>query len=68
MELQEKIAACYSAAFNYPDLAKRLSQIGVESYTVDTSSGIILYRFDTGENNLHQGNIAARDINEKSDK
>lgn len=68
MELQEKITACYKAASNYPDLAKRLNQIGVTSYTVDTASDTILYRFDAGENILHLGNIASRNINEKFDE
>ena len=64
MELNEQITACYKAASNYPDLAKRLSQIGAESYTVDTASGTILYRFDGGENVLHHGNILPRTIAE----
>lgn len=68
MELQEKIKACYNTASNYPDLAKRLSQIGIESYTVDTASGIILYRFEAGENVLHQGNLSARIIKENFDE
>ena len=68
MEHNEKITACYKVATNYPDLAKRLNQIGVSSYTVDTASGIILYRFDAGENVLHQGNIPARIIKDNFDK
>ena len=68
MENSEKIKECYKAASNYPDLAKRLSQIGVESYTVDTASSTILYRFNEGINILHEGNIVARNIEEKFDK
>lgn len=64
MENSDKIKECYKAASNYPDLAKRLNQIGVESYTVDTASGTVLYRFKEGKNTLHPGNIAARVINE----
>ena len=64
MEHSEKIKACYKAATNYPDLAKRLHEIGVESYTVDTASGTILYRFSEGQTVLHPGTIAARTINE----
>ncbi len=64
MELHEKIAGCYKAASNYPDLAKRLNQIGVASYTVDTASGSILYRFDAGKNVLQPGNISPRTVNE----
>ncbi len=64
MEHSEKIKACYQAAKNYPDLAKRLSEIGVESYTVDTASGTILYRFNQGQTVLHPGNISSRTIAE----
>jgi len=64
MENNDKIKECYKAASNYPDLAKRLNQIGVESYTVDTASGTILYRFNGGENILHPGTISARIIKE----
>ncbi len=64
MEINDKIKECYKAASSYPDLAKRLSQIGVESYTVDTASSTILYRFNEGKNTVHQGNTVARIINE----
>lgn len=64
MEENEKIRACYKAASNYPDLAKRLNEIGVESYTVDTASNTILYRFSDGKNILHHGNSTARNIKE----
>ena len=64
MENNDKIKECYKGATSYPDLAKRLNQIGVESYTVDTASGIILYRFSEGQTVLHQGNIAPRSIKE----
>jgi uncharacterized protein YbcV (DUF1398 family) len=68
MENNEKIKSCYQTASNYPDLAKRLSQIGVESYTVDTASSIILYRFSNGENSLHEGTITTRNCNENFDR
>lgn len=68
MELSEKIKDCYKAASNYPDLARRLNQIGVESYTVDVPSNYILYRFNEGKNILHPGNITPRTIIEKFDE
>lgn len=68
MEYDDKIKACYSAASNYPDLAKRLNQIGVESYTVDTAGSTILYRFSEGKNILHPGKITARIIKENFDE
>jgi uncharacterized protein YbcV (DUF1398 family) len=64
MNHSNDIKACYQAAKNYPDLAKRLNEIGVESYTVDTASGTILYRFAGGEHVLHPGSNAIRIINE----
>lgn len=68
MNYNEKIKECYKAAANYPDLAKRLSQIGVESYTVDTASSTILYRFSEGITILNPGNNNARIINESFDR
>lgn len=68
MEPHDKIKECYQAAINYPDLAKRLNQIGVESYTVDTASGIILYRFKEGETVVHQGKMSAREISKNFDE
>ncbi|NHM07851.1 DUF1398 domain-containing protein [Flavobacterium sp. CYK-4] len=59
--MMNKINACYQAATSYPDLARRLREIGMESYTVDTATGTILYRFAQGENVLHLGN-ANREI------
>lgn len=67
MSTHNKIKACYAAAKNYPDLAKRLCEIGMESYTVDTASSTILYRFKEGENELQEGN-ANRTINNRFDK
>lgn len=64
MNHNDDIKACYRTAKNYPDLAKRLSEIGVVSYTVDTASGTILYRFAGGEHVLHPGSNVIRFINE----
>lgn len=68
MSNHDKIQECYKNASNYPDLAKRLNGIGVESYTVDTASSAILYRFSGGKNVLHAGNTTARTICEKFDE
>jgi uncharacterized protein YbcV (DUF1398 family) len=68
MSNNDKIREAYKLASNYPDLAKRLNEIGVESYTVDTASGTILYRFDEGENILHDGNTEPRNVAEKFDE
>jgi uncharacterized protein YbcV (DUF1398 family) len=55
MDHSQKIKDCYQSAKNYPELAKKLSQIGMQSYTVDTATGTILYRFANGENVLQDG-------------
>lgn len=68
MTKNDQIKQCYSEASNYPDLAKRLNQIGVVSYTVDTASSAILYRFAEGENILHEGNENPRAIATAFDK
>lgn len=62
MERNDQIKNCYDEAVNYPDLAKKLNNIGVESYTVDTATGSLLYRFAEGETVLHQENSTTRII------
>ncbi|MFC4818491.1 DUF1398 family protein [Flavobacterium sp. GCM10023249] len=62
MNRNELIKNCYNDAVNYPDLAQKLNNIGVASYTVDTATGSILYRFAEGETILHQENIPIRSI------
>lgn len=62
MQVNEKIQACYKASKNYPELAKALCDIGVESYTVDVATGTLLYRFAGGEQVIHS-NAALRQIN-----
>ena len=54
MTISEKLEAAYASAQNYPDLAARLKDAGVLSYTVDVSSHIILYRFDDGQINISE--------------
>jgi len=48
MTIAEKLQDAFASAQNYPDLAARLANAGVLSYTVDISSHIILYRFENG--------------------
>lgn len=64
MEKQEKIKQAYSGIKSYPELVKNLISIGVRSYTVDTATGTILYRFGGGEDYLHLGE-ASRTIHSK---
>ena len=49
MNTETKIKDAHATAKNYPDLASKLVLAGVESYTVDTATGIILYRLAEGE-------------------
>ncbi len=58
----DKITEQYSKAKNYPELATKLIEIGVQSYTVDVSTGIILYRFDNGIHAIHQQDKVARNV------
>jgi uncharacterized protein YbcV (DUF1398 family) len=60
MSLSEKIQAAYATAKNYPDLATKLLAAGVLSYTVDTSSGLIIYRVDGGL--IHLGGHASEPL------
>ncbi len=62
MLLQEQIQEAYKTATNYPDLVFKLITIGVQSYTVQVATGIILYRFDGGAHELHQQNCVARRV------
>ncbi len=65
MELQHKIEEAYTAAENYPDLVIKLIAIGVESYTVDASTTIILYRMADGVTVLHGSNQELRTVAER---
>lgn len=67
MELHDKIQNAYKVSKNYPELAKALLEAGVQSYTVDVSTGIILYRFLEGTNIMHEGNGTIRSIHQKFD-
>lgn len=62
MNIQESLQAAYGVAKSYPELAALLLQMGIDSYTVDTASGIILYRLPGGEHVLHNGTGTNRSI------
>ena len=62
MSTHNPVHDCYQAAISYPDLVNRLIAIGVESYTVDVSSSIMLYRFAEGKIVLHQDNTPSKSI------
>lgn len=62
MNIQESLQAAYGAAKSYPELAALLLELGIDSYTVDTASGIILYRLPGGEHIIHNAVTANRTI------
>lgn len=45
----EQINEAYYSAKIYPELVKKLIELGVESYTVDVSTDVALYRFPNGQ-------------------
>src|SRR5438105_14392869 len=52
MEILEQIQKAYKTATGYPDLVKKLIALGVQSYMVEVSSEIVLYRFAEGKTAL----------------
>ncbi len=62
MAQEELIKQAYTNAKNYPDLAQKLVDAGVQSYTVEVSSGIMLYRLADGETLLHTNIMDPRAI------
>jgi len=63
-DLHNKINELYKSSKSYPDLVRNLIAIGVQSYSVEVSSGVILYRFEGGENVLHGAVSTPREISE----
>ena len=61
--IYEKLQEAYQTAKNYPDLAGKFIQIGIESYTVDVATGMILYRLPGGQNLFHAAHGKIREIN-----
>ena len=63
MTLDEQIQQAYKTSASYPEAVKKLIECGVQSYTVEVTTGIMLYRFSNGENVVHQQTTAARQVN-----
>ena len=61
MNVLVNIQQAYQQAKNYPDLVRKLIAIGIHSYTVDVTTGTILYRLSGGVNALHEA-TSAREI------
>jgi hypothetical protein len=64
MILAEQINEAYQTASSYPNLVAKLISIGVQSYTVEVSTGITLFRFNIGVHDLHLQNNIARAVND----
>lgn len=62
MNKAEEITLAYAESSTYPDLVKRLITIGILSYSVDVSTGIILYRLAKGENLVQRGHLHNRTV------
>ncbi len=61
--MQEKIKQVYASSKTYPELVGKLITLGVQSYTVDTATSLILYRFENGENLIQSHVTENRTIN-----
>jgi uncharacterized protein YbcV (DUF1398 family) len=62
-----EIQSAYMAAKSYPDLARELIKLGVQSYTVDVSSEITIYRFVNGKTVTRQPVTPPQEIAMKTD-
>ena len=62
MSIAEEIKSAYSTSKNYPEIAEKLADAGVLSYTVDVPTGITLYRFENGSLHLHTPATEPREI------
>ena len=62
MSLDEQIQEAYKTSASYPEAVKKLIAIGVQSYSVEVTTGIMLYRFNNGENVVHQQTTVARQV------
>ena len=63
MNLADQLHQIYSNVKNYPELVAELINLGILSYTVEVSSGAILYRMTDGETFLHPSELKQpRDI------
>ncbi|MFD2933564.1 DUF1398 family protein [Spirosoma flavum] len=62
MVQEEAITQAYATAKNYPDLAQKLVDAGVQSYTVEVSSGSMLYKLAEGKTTIHTNIMEPRII------
>jgi uncharacterized protein YbcV (DUF1398 family) len=67
MELKEKIIKVYQVSKNYPEIARGLTSLGIEGYTADVATSLMLYRMAAGENLINQSELTPRNISPKFD-
>lgn len=60
MTKEEEISQAYGESSSYPELVQRLIATGVLNYTVDVSTGIILYRLENGQHLIQRGHVVNR--------
>ncbi|WPU94941.1 DUF1398 family protein [Mucilaginibacter sabulilitoris] len=62
MNVEEKLKEAYATARNYPELAAKLIDAGILSYTVEVAAGLMFYRLANGETIFHGNNAEAHSI------
>jgi hypothetical protein len=62
MSVEEKLKDAYATAKNYPDLAAKLIESGILSYTVEVAAGLMLYRLAHGETVFHDSDARHKAI------
>ncbi|MCC6187024.1 MAG: DUF1398 family protein [Chitinophagaceae bacterium] len=67
MNTSEQIHEAYRNSRNYPELVQMLIDAGVQSYTVDVSSDIKLYRLADHSTILHNDKSATRLVAQQFD-
>jgi uncharacterized protein YbcV (DUF1398 family) len=62
MAIADEIKSAYESSRTYPEIAEKLVDAGVLSYTVDVPTGITLYRLENGSLHLHTTTNEPREI------
>ena len=65
--LHDQINDIYKSAKSYPEVVKRLIDLGVETYTVDVATSTILYRCAEGVHVVHRTPATLRPIGQAFD-
>lgn len=60
--MADKIRSAHSSAASFTELVHELSEVGVDSYTIDVASGIFIYRFNDGRREIHSSEFEPRKV------